>query len=493
MSLIKILNIFFLVIILILLPFGLNSYEGNKIYYLIFSFISSYALLTSFQKNSISFESFFSLLIWLGFWFKFTIQISYLNNLFPEGVGLFDYKPNSYDDVLIVSSVSIVAFIASKYFRLKFIFNYSNNDLDKFNKNDYLTFYADNRKIIHFIYLFLIIFIGSLNFLFVFFQKGTIPETVLPLGLNNFINWLLMFGLASFSTLIIFFEFKFKKMNSNPVVKFGLIETFISAISILSRAMIFNGVSIIYGFYRLVEIDNIKIKKIIFIKYFTIVLVLFMISLLIVSKIRQSKNFTVGHEVHRYIPLIDDVKRDNNKIGNKIKTKGIEITNNFAKELNQIIFLVAGRWVGVEGVMAVSGNKNLDFNAFLTSFKDEFDYSNSFYENKIKRSKHIYKIEPKIYTIYVPGIVAFLFYTKSLIFLFFGIFFLCIFCSTIEFFAYKISKGNVIFSYLIGNVLAYRLAHFGYLPQNSYKLILAIFFNIILMWIIMKIIKSFYN
>jgi len=84
MSLIKTLNIFFFIIILILLPFGLSSYEGNKIYYLIFSFISTYALLTSFQKNSISFESFFSLLIWLGFWFKFTVQISYLIIFFQK-------------------------------------------------------------------------------------------------------------------------------------------------------------------------------------------------------------------------------------------------------------------------------------------------------------------------------------------------------------------------------------------------------------------------
>ena len=356
--------------------------------------------------------------------------------------------------------------------------------MDEFNKTDYLTLYSNNRKIIHFIYLFLIIFIGCSNFLFVFSQKGTIPETILPFGLNNFINWLLMFGLTSFSTLIIFLEFKFKKKNSNSVVKYGLIETFISAISILSRAMIFNGVSIIYGFYRLVEINNIKVKKIKFIKYFMIILVLFMISLLIVSKIRQSKNFTVGHEVHSYIPQIDV---------NDVNDKSIKIINSFTKELNQIIFLVAGRWVGVEGVMAVSANNDLGFTSFLTSFKDEFDYSNSFYENKIKGSRYIYIKEPKIYTIYVPGIIAFLFYTKSLIFLFFGIFFLCIFCSFVEFFAYKMSKGNVIFSYLIGNVLAYRLAHFGYLPQNSYKLILAIFFNIVLMWIVMKIIKSFHS
>jgi hypothetical protein len=55
---------------------------------------------------------------------------------------------------------------------------------------------------------------------------------------------------------------------------------------------------------------------------------------------------------------------------------------------------------------------DLNFNSFFESFKDEFNYLNSFYENKIKGSKYIYISKPKIYTVYVPGIVAFLFYTK---------------------------------------------------------------------------------
>jgi hypothetical protein len=481
MSLIKILNIFLCVIILTLLPFGFNSYEGNKIYYLIFTLISSYALLISFQKRSSSFESFFSLLIWLGFWFKFTVQISFLNSLFPEGSGLFDYKPSSYDDVLVISSVSIVAFIAARYFRLKFIFDYTNISIYKINYNNYLSFYSNNRKIIHWIYFFSIVFFPFLNFIFVYFQKGTIPETILPLGLNHIINWLLMFGLTSFSTIIIFFEFKLKNDDSNKMIKYGFLETFNSSISILSRAMIFNSTALIYGLYRLTEIKNIKVKKNIFIRYFMIVLLLFMTSLLIVSKLRQSNDFPIGHEVHAYIPMINI---DNDEMVN-------EVVNDLSKELNQILFLLAGRWVGVEGVMAVSGKNDLNFNSFFESFKDEFNYSNSFYENKIKGSKYIYSSKPKIYTVYVPGIVAFLFYTKSLIFLFFGIFLLCIFCSIIEFFAYKLSSGNIVFSYLIGNILAYRLAHFGYLPQNSYKLILAIIFNIFLVYFFMKLAKSY--
>ena len=490
MNLIKALNIFFIILIISLLPFGFTSYTGNKIYYLIFSAISSYALLISFKKNSISFESFFSLLLWLGFWFKFTVQISFLNSLFPEGAGIFDYQPNSYDQVLIIASVSILAFLLARIFRLKFIFDYENLQTNKYNNDHYLNFYINYRKIIFLTYFFCIIFFATTNFIFVFFQKGMIPSTILPYGLNNFINWLLMFGLTTFSSLLIFFEFKFKKKNSNNLIKFSLFETFISSISVLSRAMIFNGTAIIYGFYRLVEIENIEIKKNTFIKYFLIIFILFMMSLLIVSKIRQSKDFPVGHQVHSYIPIVETKSVDGISIE---PSKIIKVTNDLTKEFNQILFLVAGRWVGIEGVMAVYANKNLNFNSFLISFNDEFDYSNSFYENTVKGSKHTYKKSPKIFTVYVPGIVAFLFYANSLIFLFFGIFLLCIFCSLLELFAYKASKGNIIFSYIIGNVLAYRLAHFGYLPQNSYKLILAICMNLLFMYLLFKVIRLFWN
>ena len=83
----------------------------------------------------------------------------------------------------------------------------------------------------------------------------------MPFGLNNFINWLLMFGLTSLSSVLIFFEFFHKKNNSNKILRYGILETFISSVSILSRAMIFNGTALIYGFYKLVDFSKIEIRK----------------------------------------------------------------------------------------------------------------------------------------------------------------------------------------------------------------------------------------
>ena len=67
------------------------------------------------------------------------------------------------------------------------------------------------------------------------------------------------------------------------------------------------------------------------------------------------------------------------------------------------------------------------------------------------------------------------------------------FCSLIELIAYKISKQNLIFASLIGNVLAYRLAHFGYMPLNSYKILIAIGINLLILYLIFKLINYFYR
>ena len=166
-----------------------------------------------------------------------------------------------------------------------------------------------------------------INYKYVF-SKNTIPETILPFGLNNFINWLLMFGLTSLSSVLIFFEFFHKKNNSNKILRYGILETFISSVSILSRAMIFNGTALIYGFYKLVDFSKIEIRKKKFVNYFLILLILFVISLFVVNKLRQSKDFQLNE--CKYLP---EIKTETKKI--------ITTINSTTKEINQIIFLIA--------------------------------------------------------------------------------------------------------------------------------------------------------
>ena len=90
-------------IIFTLFFFGIQKYNANKINYLSFSIISNFLIFFALRKNSIFFETFFSFLLWLGFWFKFTCTIVLTDGVFREGVGIFDYSKESFDKTLLVT------------------------------------------------------------------------------------------------------------------------------------------------------------------------------------------------------------------------------------------------------------------------------------------------------------------------------------------------------------------------------------------------------
>ncbi|MBC8296193.1 MAG: hypothetical protein H8E55_10400 [Pelagibacterales bacterium] len=473
MNLQKVASILLSIIILILFPLGLKEYAGNKFYYFLFSLISTFSIFYGFRKKALFFDSFFGLLLWLGFWFKFTAQVTLMNNMFPEGAGTFDFRPNSFDNILTVVSVGLMGFICASFIREKFYYH-QNKDIGNF---DFINIYLNNRKIILISFLSIIIFFAIINFIYYFFQKGTVPLLLLPFGLNNIFSWLLSFGFATFSSLIIYAELLSNKKFKYNGILIGFLECFISTVSILSRAMIFNGSALLFGYYKNHELLKKKINKKKIIQYFLILIILFFLSLLIVSKIRQHRDFPIGHEVHSYLPTIET------------KSQAVEEINKVIRDINQILFLIAGRWVGIEGVMCVYSLDNKGFEFIKESLNEKFNYHNSFYENNVKKSFHTFNKDPQIYTVYTPGLFAYLYYSGSKLFLFFGVFFMVLIASFIEFLAYRFSSNNLIFSSILGNIIAYRFAHFGYMPLNSYKILIALLINILVVYLFIKLLK----
>jgi hypothetical protein len=90
----------------------------------------------------------------------------------------------------------------------------------------------------------------------------------------------------------------------------------------------------------------------------------------------------------------------------------------------------------------------------------------------------------------LPGIIAFLYYSGSFIFMFLIIVGLCLLASLIEFLSFLASKQNMIFSSIISMVIAYRLTHFGYLPNQSYLLFGSMFFTILFVFCFFRLIKK---
>ena len=77
----KIFKILIIIVILIIFSKSFLNYQGNKFNYITFSLLFNYLIIFAFRKNSTFFETFFSIFLWLGFWFSFLPLLHLVNYL----------------------------------------------------------------------------------------------------------------------------------------------------------------------------------------------------------------------------------------------------------------------------------------------------------------------------------------------------------------------------------------------------------------------------
>jgi hypothetical protein len=156
---------------------------------------------------------------------------------------------------------------------------------------------------------------------------------------------------------------------------------------------------------------------------------------------------------------------------------------------SHIIYLSVNRWVGIDALLAVSQSKNLNFDFFISAWKeDKVITKKSFYtENFLKGYNKGENEKENLNLIVTPGIVAFLYYSGSIFFVFFSIIILILTCSLIEVLFYRISVGNIILANIIGLSLAIRIIHFGYIPSNIFNFLISFFLTLIFVYFVRKL------
>ncbi len=458
------------------------NYIGNKTIYYFFCATSLFYLLYMFRKKSIFFDQFIGLFLFFGLWFNFSLKIK-LKNLFPngfgdfkywfsDGVGSFNFSSGSIDKVLIICIISFLAISISSFIREKFFF-YKDNKISNLEKK----FYIKKRIQILISFAILILILSLINFSFKIYQRGIVND--FGFIINSSFTFIFFILLPSITAIIINYEFHTSKSLLITII-ISIYESFLNSFSILSRNFIFNPLSNILGLYKLNK-SNMKFNFKIFYIFFVFIIIFFMISVIFVSK--QRDEFVIKNFQEESIKLNSSQKQNNTLI---------------QKSSERLLKIFISRLIGVEGVMAVSSSDKLSFNLFFSALNERFVRGeNSFYD-KFKNeqrttikcdNKNSPRNDCKINSISLMGIIAFLFYTGSYIFLFFALIAVCLICSLIETLAYKLSD-NMVFAAFIAQVLAYRLWHFGYIPSSSYKLLLSICFIVFLIYLYRKLLSK---
>lgn len=487
----KIINysLFFLTIFPILLT--TINYDGNKFIIFIYGILINLILINGFRKNSYFFEFFFGILLWLGFWLKLIFIVNYYNYSFKEGAGLafenfnFNKKIILIDEALLVSILAFLSYLLAVIFKDIFFKKKITPNLKILGKNKNKIFYRI-QNILIIIFIFLIFFTAFFNLDNLIYQRGMKSQSNFNFLINGTIKWVLLFG---FSSIISFFLL----INLNNKIKLyqlsliGILETFISSISYLSRGMIFNSLSIFYGLYKSNKIYSLKLKPKFFIIYFITIFVFFFISVSTINYLRH--NYYYYNEV-KVGSEVKDLKIDVFDKETQQKKTDIKKYDTLPKAIDEFFYLAVNRWVGIDAVLSVTANKNKNWDTFVNSFKEKYDVSKlPYYERVIQERDYGADLLTVNYGITTPGIVSFLFYSGSKMFLILSLFILTLLMLSFERIVLN-QSFNFIFCALIMQQISYRLIHFGYMPLNSYMFFGTIFLTVLIHQILLFLYKN---
>lgn len=511
--------------------FNLINFSGNKFLYILFSLLSFYLLLSIFFEKKYFTEIFLSIYLWLGYWWKYSyLQFSNISNKIylsaSEGFTHQIISSNVLNDTFISLIIAFSAIIFS--FKLFKLFNKDYFENQYFEEKYFIDLYRKFRLPIIIFYIFLFIFISFTNLYFGIYQKGLLNSFYISPIIINIYKWLILFGLSFIGSIILFYEIQIKSKNLFYVSLILFFENFLIATSHLSRAMIVNSSSLLYGIYKSLKFENVEKKIRLISKLLLIVLIFFSVSFLSTVQLRNinfDKNFSSYNQVvkEKFTASKNEskIKKENLKVKDanlKLEIDKKNLTDNENKEINNItiiiknhtviffqemIYLISKRWVGMESMILVTKNNERNFNTLLNAFDDRFSKMTKPYYEKVfierdtslnntdnmmkNQSDFMHNSSGQfIYGVITPGFISFLHYANNNYFLFFSVFLTSMIFLYIEKFISFMTGNNLILVSFLSHILVYRLIHFGYLPHQTYLLFGTILMNLLLFYFFKK-------
>ena len=461
----KITLILLLVVIVVIAYAASLNYSGKLIVYILFTFVANSLLINGFRGRALFFDTFIGIFLWLGFWLKFSLRMALNQTAFGDALN-FNGSPDAFDLALTVSSCGLAAILLASLVRDRF-FAYP-DEAPACSPSGLFLLYRRYRPQCVAVFLAMVMLVATSNAWLGIYQRGMVAQTVLPLGLNGVDKWLLLFGLASLSALIVRFEVELNRNLTLMAVVPALLESFLSNVSLLSRGMILNTAGLALGGARLLSSMKVRVG---FPRVAAIVIifaVLFASSVLTVNFLRAMSYEDAVAVSPQTTPSATTIK-------------------------HMTVPLFLDRWIGIEGVVAVSSSKELGWDLWREAWQERFSEGElSIYDQRFVDTP--YKANPdaaKFHFVSLPGIVAFLYFPGSLLFLFVALALCGLLASVIEIATYRYGGRNWVLCSLIAQVVAYRYAHFGYVPNQTYLLFGALALNVAILFVADLLLRRF--
>ena len=509
----KILRILFFTLFVGISFYSIKFYEGSIFIYIIYCLLLILMLFYLTDEKASYFEIFFSIYLFLGFWFKYVFSlILYEGKIYDSNVA--QIKSTDIDEILTLGIWIALTCLISSFINKIFKKKTQIQNKIVLERSFFVDLYLKKRITVLVLFMCFVILVALFNLKLGIHQRGFLYDNNLPSIVINTIKWFLLFGFTTFSCFIIHAEIRIlKKINFFTLV-IVFLEVFSSYTSMLSRSFIINSSSLILPIYQQTAkfIKKYDFKLIIL---FIFILFLTAASIFVVNDIRIEKVKIVIDEYHELLkknkkkslnndPTIEkklnnynfqvsENNLENEKLTikkDKVEAPTVKTKIDDTSPKDVLNFILINRWIGIDSLILVSSSKNKGFDLFIRAFKeDKHQVDYTFYEKEfglvdVKTNVDTGKTIMKGNTL--PGIISFLYYTGSPVFLLLSIMFIFFIFNFLESFLNYITDRNLVFMCFISNMIATRLFHFGYAPKDSYLFLVSILLSILFLVILMR-------
>jgi hypothetical protein len=159
--------------------------------------------------------------------------------------------------------------------------------------------------------------------------------------------------------------------------------------------------------------------------------------------------------------------------------------------IKEFFTLGTQRWVGIDALSTVISYKEKGLNFYLNALKESNKSDVTFYEKnffkKEQNSNNFYK------STYVPGFVAFIYYSDSISILITTLIFLISVLIYVEKAINYLSMNSTIVTNYLAFVVVWRIIHFGVYPVYTFYYYLIIIFFVFCIYFSNKLLNKYYD
>ena len=356
---------------------GVIHYPGSWVVYTMYSVVLLAMLISGLYRQVSYGYLFLVVMLWLGFWFKLTVHLL-ADYPYVEPTGFFVGTPTAWDEVLWVAIIGSLGVMAARL-----LYSMTGEPTVMLAQGGGFkapAWYMGVRKRMWAGLVFVCVGLAIVNASLGILQVGLVPRTVLLWPLNAVISWLIGYGLTFGVATLLWWDISLGR-RITVTVYVVLIEAFASTISLLSRgAYIFHSIPQFFALYKNSELLSGWARKNTF-AVIGVFVVLFAISNPLVNKLRD----------YYYSNVV-------------FSWYGASALAKFAVD----------RWIGLEGVMAVSAYPKKSGDLFMRGLMERGEIGKSTIYQEVCQSHYRFADMQKFQFASLPGAVGFLYFTGYL-------------------------------------------------------------------------------